>query len=282
MQLSKEKNNSKKPVISLVYMVAGLSSRFGGRVKQFAIVGKNNETLIEVSLNQALSAGFGKIIFIVGDKTEKLFKEKFGDSYKGIPVFYAKQEYNPDERDKPWGTCDAVVAAKDLIKEDFVVCNGDDLYGKNTFKILFDYLAEKNSSATIGFELGKVVPREGFVNRAIYSFDSENNVLDLKEIIGVEEKKFSELGLTKKTLCSMNIFALKKEIINLLEQRLNEFKKTNEKNRKIECYLPVEISGLIKKNELSLKLLPTPDDWMGITNPDDEPVLKKILAQEKY
>ena len=50
-----------KKTISIVYMVAGISSRFGGKVKQFAQVGKNNETLIELSLNQALEAGFNKI-----------------------------------------------------------------------------------------------------------------------------------------------------------------------------------------------------------------------------
>ena len=63
--------------ISLVYMVAGMSSRFGGRIKQFAKVGPNDSTLIEYSLQQALPAGFSKIIFIVGKMTEQPFKEKF-------------------------------------------------------------------------------------------------------------------------------------------------------------------------------------------------------------
>ena len=40
--------------IALVYMVAGMSSRFGGKIKQFAKVGPNDSTLIEYSLYQAL------------------------------------------------------------------------------------------------------------------------------------------------------------------------------------------------------------------------------------
>lgn len=275
-------DSTQNKTFSIVYMVAGMSSRFGGRVKQFAKVGKNDETLIEISLNQALSAGFNKIIFIVGDKTENLFKEKFGDSYKGIPVFYAKQTFDSSERDKPWGTCDALVSAKELIKEDFVVCNGDDLYGKNSFKILFEYLNNKHSCATLGFELGKVVPDQGSVNRAIYSVDSNNNVLDLKETIGIGRRNFDELGLNSKTLCSMNIFALTLDVLLKLEKRLIDFKESHKLERKVECYLPVEISELLKKNELSLKLLSTPDKWLGITNPEDEPILREILAKSKY
>ena len=59
-------------------MVAGLSSRFGGKIKSFAKIGPNNETLIEYSLNQAIKTGFNKIIFIVSELTKKPFKEKFG------------------------------------------------------------------------------------------------------------------------------------------------------------------------------------------------------------
>ena len=116
--------------IALVYMVAGMSSRFGGKIKQFAKVGPEGETLIEYSLNQAIPAGFTKIVFIVGNKTEKPFKEMFGDSYKGIPIKYASQNFDSASRDKPWGTTDALCSAKELLDCPFIICNGDDLYGK--------------------------------------------------------------------------------------------------------------------------------------------------------
>jgi choline kinase len=263
-------------------MVAGMSSRFGGKIKQFARVGKNGETLIEISINQALKAGFNKIIFIVGNLTEVPFKEMFGTNYKGIPIFYAKQTFDPSERDKPWGTCDALVSAKEVIDESFVVCNGDDLYGENSFKILFNYLNEKNSSATLGFELGKVIPKMGGVNRAIYSFDKDNMVVNLNEIIGIEKVKLKEMGLNEKTLCSMNIFALTKDLVQKLEEKLQQFKTLNKNNRKIECYLPVELSKLIHEKKLDLKLISTPDDWLGITAPEDEPLLKSILAHKEH
>src|SRR3989344_8953487 len=105
--------------VAIVYMVAGMSSRFGGKIKQFAKVGPNDETLIEISLNQALKAGFSKIIFIVGNLTEAPFKEKFGNEYNGIPIEYAYQIFNPEKRDKQWGTLDAVCSIKEIIKTPF-------------------------------------------------------------------------------------------------------------------------------------------------------------------
>ena len=90
------------------------------------------------------------------------------------------------------------------------------------------------------------------------------------ETIGIEKEKLNELGLTQETLCSMNIFALTPNVINLLEEKLNEFKKNNHEDRKKECYLPIELSNLIKENKLILKLLETPSEWMGVTNPEDE------------
>ena len=128
----------------VVYMVAGLSARFGGKIKQFAKIGPNDETLIEISVNQALKAGFDKIIFIVGEKTEAPFKEKFGEEHKGISVKYALQTYDPKFRDRPWGAADALCVAKNLIDDSFVVCNGDDLYGEETFRILLNHLKEKH------------------------------------------------------------------------------------------------------------------------------------------
>ncbi len=263
------------PNLTLVYPVAGMSSRFGGKVKQFAQVGKNGETLIEVSMNQALKSNFNKIIFIVGEKTEKLFKEKFGNEYKGVPIFYAKQTFDPKERD----TCDAILCAKDLIKEPFVFCNGDDLYGENTFKIITDWVNKTNSPAAIGYDLNECVPEKGSVNRAIFSVDKENYVTGLVETIGIEKYKLKELNPTNKSLCSMNIFALLPSTLDLLEVKMKDFKSMHKGDRKSECYLPVELSNLIKENKTKLKLLYTKDKWLGVTNPEDEEEVRKELAK---
>jgi NDP-sugar pyrophosphorylase family protein len=264
---------------SLVYMVAGLSSRFGGKIKQFACVGPHNETLIEYSLKQALASKFSKIIFIVGEKTEKPFKEMFKDNYQGIPVYYARQEFNPETRDKPWGTVDALCTAEKFITEPCIVCNGDDLYGEESFKILTGHL-QKNPSenATLGFLLKNVLPEQGKVNRGI--FQQENNyVTEITETFDIERLYLEEKNLREDSLASMNIFALTPKTIQKLATRLKLFKETHAQDRKSECLLPHELSELIKQKEITMKLYPTASHWLGITNPEDEDIVRKILLK---
>ncbi len=264
--------------IALVYMVAGISSRFLGKIKQFAVVGENGETLIERSLKQALSAGFSKIVFIVGNKTEKPFKEKFLDFYKGIPVYYALQLYDEITRERPWGTTDALCSAKSLLDCPFVVCNGDDLYGEISFRILAEHLKRNNTCATVGFNIEDVLPEQGKVNRGIFQYNN-NSITDLKEIIGIGKEDIQSGKFDKNSLCSMNIFALQPEMLNELLTNLRNFKEKNKNERRIEALLPEDISYLIKQNKISMKLYSTPGLWLGVTNPGDEEIVKKRLLE---
>jgi len=263
-------------MVSLVYMVAGLSSRFGGKIKQFAQVGPNNETLIEISLNQALQSPFNNIVFIVGDKTEQPFKEKFGNEYNGIPIKYVKQSFDPAVRDKPWGTCDAVVAAKAAVDNYFIVCNGDDLYGKQSFADLYDWTEWNSIPTTLGYKLDDVLPIVGSVNRGIFKIDEHNFITDIKETLGID-RNISNLDLN--TLVSMNIFCLTKNELDLLEKQLIKFKEIHINDRKIECYLPVELSNLIKNGTIKMTLSAAPAKWIGITNPEDEEIVKDFIKR---
>jgi len=264
--------------IAIVYMVAGLSSRFGGKIKQFAKIGPNNETLIEYSLNQALDAGFSRIVFIVGNMTEKPFKEKFKDSYKGIPINYALQSYDPKIRDKPWGTSDALCSTIGILKIPFVICNGDDIYGKDTFKILVNHLKKNKEEATIGYKLCEVIPEKGTTNRGI--FQTENNcVKSLKEVLGIEKCNLNATNTCDNDLCSMNIFALHPKTIKLINIYLQQFKKEHNGDRKSEALLPEMLSRLICEDKIKMKIYPTQDKWLGITNPEDEESVRELIKK---
>jgi dTDP-glucose pyrophosphorylase len=173
-------------------MVAGLSSRFNGKIKSFAKIGPKNETLIEYSLNQAIKAGFNEIIFIVGKHTEKQFKEKFKEKYKGISVKYTFQKYNKEKRDKPWGTCDAVCSTIHLIKNPFIVCTGDDIYGEKTFKILSNHLTISKNDATVAKNLSEMLPNKGSVNRGIFKIDKDNYIINGTEELSINKKNLKE------------------------------------------------------------------------------------------
>lgn len=265
--------------ISLVFMVAWLSSRFGWKIKQFAKVWPNDSTLIEYSMDQALKSNFSEIIFIVGKMTEQAFKEKFWDNYKWIPVKYAKQSFDENERDRPWGTVDAVCSAKDLINNPFVVCNWDDIYWENSFKILYDHLQNSDEMATLWYILWNVIPEQWTTNRWIFGITEDNYVDSITEMIWISKDTLSDFWLKKDDLCSMNIFWLNKKTLNQLDNILTNFKLENKGNRKIECYLPVELSNIIKIEKNKMKIYSTPDRRLWITNPEDEGIVKKQIEE---
>jgi choline kinase len=262
-------------MVQVVYLVAGMSNRFNGKVKQLAKVGPNDETLIEISMMQAISAGIKEIIFVVGEKTHIPFKEMFGSSYQGISIKYAFQRYDRTKRDKPWGTTDAVCCAKDLIKNKFIVCNGDDLYGRDPFEKLIGHFSESNSDAIVAWKLEKVLPETGNVSRGIVGTD-KGYVTDIEEVKSISKLNLP-LHVKEDSLCSLNFFGLTKKTLLLLEENLNKFKYNND-SRDAECYMPIEISNLIKTNKIKMKVYTSEEPWIGITNPEDELVVKKFIS----
>ena len=266
--------------LTIVYMVAGLSSRFGGKIKSFTKVGPKGETLIEYSVNQAIKAGFNKIIFVVGEHTEKPFKKKFGNNYKGIPVEYALQKYDKEKRDKPWGTCDAVCCTIETIHEPFVVATGDDLYSEKTFEDLVNHLKTSEDDATIGMDLIEMFPKnKRAVSRGLFKIDNEDYVIDGEESTGISRENFKERGFNEKTPVSMSIFGLHQNTLQLLNEKLKIFRKQNSEDRKVECFLNETLISLIKENKIKMKLYPFSGKWLGITNPEDEIKVREELKK---
>lgn len=73
-------------------------------------------------------------------------------------------------RSKPWGTGQAVLAAKDLLHEPFAVINADDYYGKEAFRQLHDWLLLDHEDSTIamaGFILKNTLSDNGGVTRGV-------------------------------------------------------------------------------------------------------------------
>lgn len=267
-------------MIALAYMAAGTSSRFGGKIKGFTEVGSNGETLVEYSLNQSLSKDVAKIVFIVSNATRAAFQERFRDSYKGVPVFYALQDFDDQTRSKPWGTADALVSAKEFLDIPFIICNSDDLYGRESFRILTSHLLEKDYPATIGFELGKNIPHQGLANRGIFTAQ-DGYVSALREVIGISRENLSTLGLSEKDLCSMNLFALQPFVVELLKKSVNDFKVSHRGDTKAECLLPAELSSFIVNGAMKMKIFPSTSKCVGVTAPGDEHLVRKFLLENR-
>jgi len=251
----------------------------GGKIKQFAKVGPNGETFIEYSINHALKNPFTKIIFIVGKMTEIPFKEKFGDNYKGIPVEYAHQTYDPEKREKPWGTGDALASAASLIEDQCVVCNGDDLYGELAYETIFKHLKNTNEDVIMTLKLGNMLPENGEVTRGIFTVEN-GYLIDAIEVFNISKTNHIEKGLNEDSSVNINLFGLQHKTLQNLKRKVEQFKYQNENDRKKECFIHVELANIMKNNDSKMKVYLSEEPWLGLTNPEDEQTVREILKNQ--
>jgi len=262
--------------ICLVILAAGISSRFGGFPKQLAKIGPNDETLIEYSVNQALHTPFSQIHFIIGEKTQ-FIRDMFGEKYHNIPVTYSTQTFDKNIRKKPWGTSDALTTIKGHVTTPFIICNGDDIYGELSFRDCFDGMKNYKVNVAIGFRLGSTMPKTGKVNRGVININKYSYIEDITEKLGIEKKNLSS-NVLKNTIASTNFFGFQAQVIDMIVQKNNEFKRKNKNNQTIEHLLPTTINELIKENKIKVRIVMSRDKWHGITNPGDEVVVRAELS----
>ena len=289
---------------TLVIMAAGIGSRFGGGIKQLAAVGPNGEIIMDFSIHDAIEAGFDKIVFIIRRDIEQAFKEAIGDRIEatcaalGVEIGYAFQAMDaipagftvPEGRTKPWGTGQAVLACKGLVKEPFAVINADDYYGKEAFVQLHDFLQgytpeAPGSLAMAGFVLKNTLSDNGAVTRGLCRMNDEGYLTDVVETSGIEKTAGGAAAggraIDPESLASMNFWGLTPEFVELLDRGFAEFfEKTVPSNPlKGEYLLPIYIGELLQKNAVSVKVLPSHDKWFGVTYQEDKPVVIESFAK---
>lgn len=271
--------------LGVVYLAAGVSKRFNYLPKALEKVGVDGETLIEYSMNQSLNAGFNKIFIVVSDKTQDLFKEKFKDTYRGVPIIYSKQSHDETKRSKPWGQVDALCSLKGKIDCPFVVCNSDDLYGQRSFEILYNHLDSKGlpkseEAAAVHYKLADVLSQDGVVNRGIFK-EVGGIVNQVIETFAISLQNLKSKKLSLEDKCSMGIFALYPKDVHLMSNYLEKFKKENENNPSAELPFGIVISSLISDGDLDMRVYDSESEWMGITNPGDEEIVKERIRIQR-
>ena len=292
---------------TLVIMAAGIGSRFGGGIKQLQPVGPNGEIIMDYSIKDAKAAGFDKVVFIIRKDLEKDFKEIIGNRIeKEIEVAYAYQELDdlpagfkkPEGRTKPWGTGQAILVCKDIVKEPFVVINADDYYGREAFVKLHNFLMSepayidgKLNLGMAGFILGNTLSENGAVTRGICDVDARGYLTDVIETKGIEKTEngavVREEGREDRVLdtashVSMNMWALPTEFMSVLENGFAKFLgNLSEDDTKSEYLLPIIIDGLIKSGKAQVKLEETNDKWYCITYKEDIDYVKEAFKSIK-
>ena len=286
---------------TLLVLAAGMGSRYGG-LKQLDTLGPSGETIIDYSIYDAVQAGFGKVVYIVREYFKediiKAVHEKYGNvkCLDGTPLqldFVTQELYkiptgftlNP-EREKPWGTAHALLMAKDVIKEPFAVINGDDYYGKESFRILADWLRNHEGTeghySLVGFELDNTLSESGQVSRGVGSADDSGYLADVVEhhkiaraedgvIYGQNSVTGETVALAPKALCSMNMWGFTPDYFQKSEEIFKSFLEKNVGELKSEFYIPFVIDSIIKSGEGKCELLKTSSRWFGVTFQEDRP-----------
>ena len=278
---------------TLVILAAGIGSRFGG-IKQLEPVGPNGEILMEYSIHDAIETGINKIVFLIRHDIEEDFRAVIGDRIetyckeRGVSVAYAHQEKAdlpdgyvcPENREKPWGTGQAMLCCKHVVNEPFVVLNADDYYGKQAFGLLVDHLQKTGSWCLAGFRLASTLSCHGGVTRGICQVDEEGLLQSVIETRGITKDDLN-VSLDPECCVSMNMWGFTPEIFELLEEKFLPFLDQYGQELTKEFLLPEVVDDLLKEGKASVRVLPTNDQWYGMTYREDIPIVKEAFANMK-
>jgi len=297
---------------ALVIMAAGIGSRFGGGIKQLTSFGPNGEIIMDYSIYDALEAGFNKIVFVIRRDLEKDFREIIGNRIEKIAeVAYAFQELEdlpegfslPEGRTKPWGTGQAILACRDVIKEPFAVINADDYYGKEAFRLVHDYLVQERKTeqnrwniCMAGFILKNTLSENGGVTRGIcrlnerqelIGVDETKNIVKTPEGAAVMTDEGEKVSTDASALVSMNFWGFTPGFLEELDTGFRKFlENLPGDGTKAEYLLPTIVDQLLKENRADVSVLKSRDRWFGITYKEDVPSVKadfqRLLEEGVY
>ena len=287
-------------------MAAGIGSRFGGGIKQLEPVGPNGEIILDYSIHDALEAGCNKVVFIIRRDIEQDLKKIIGKRIeKIIPVEYVYQsadelphsKSNMWKRTKPWGTGQAVLCVKDVVKEPFIVINADDYYGKEAFQKLYHYMTtEMNPENPVydicmaGFILKNTLSENGGVTRGVCEIDESNHLQRVTETYEIQYKDgvlsaFDErkqpVPVYENQHVSMNMWGLPSKFLEMLEDGFAEFLDglTEQDAMKKEYLLPKIIDKLLAQGKAEVTMLETSDKWFGVTYKEDKPIVEEAIRK---
>jgi len=290
---------------TLVVLAAGLGSRYGG-LKQMDGVGPSGETIIDYSIYDAVRAGFGKVVFIIRRDIEADFREAFLKKLSGrIAVDYVFQELTdlpegfrcPPDRIKPWGTAHAVLSAAPKVHEPFAVINADDFYGRSGFQTMADFLRNAGSTqySVVGYGLRGTLSEHGSVARGVCEVDASGYLSGIIERTQIETTPAGifyrhadgrSTVLPEATVVSMNFWGFTPGFFDSARREFEHYLRENIHDPKAEMFIPLVVNALIKSGEATVKVLPTRDQWFGVTYKEDRPrvmaELEKLVAAGEY
>jgi NDP-sugar pyrophosphorylase family protein len=282
---------------TLLILAAGIGSRYGG-LKQVDSMGPGGEAIMEYAVHDALRAGFGRIVIVIRRDIEAAFRELLGKKLEAhAEVSYAFQEHDTaldwlealPQRQKPWGTGHAILAARDHIHEPFATINADDYYGEEAFRVLADFLSTvcaPDLYGMVAYRLGNTLSENGAVSRGVCAVDKQGFLTSVTERTKIErfpegiafvDESGGRHNLPDHTPVSMNLWGMHHSVMGVIEKGFRDFVQANSDNPKAEFYIPMVINDLVDQQVIRLKVLHSDSVWYGVTYPEDKASVQHAL-----
>ena len=286
--------------MTLVILAAGMGSRYGG-LKQIDPITENGEFIIDFSVYDAMLNGFDKIVFVIKEENLDEFKDTIGKRFENkIKVEYAFQDLAdlpegfsvPEGRTKPWGTAQALLAARHIVNEPFAVINADDFYGRSAYALLAGHLgAIKNANAgeycMVGYILQNTLTENGTVSRGICAVGDDGYLTEVTERtairregdVAVYNEDGKDVEISLESIASMNCWGFTPDIFAHVEKGFCEFLSAlKPEDIKKEYYLPFAVCDLMQKGLCSVRVYPSRDSWYGVTYASDKEAVQKGIG----
>ena len=244
------------------------------RSKGLIGLGGNGRPMLDYVLYNAKRAGYEKIYIVIGEQGE-LFRDFYGGSngFHGLEVVFAIQRV-PSEREKPFGTADALCQAMEqypeLQEKRFTVCNSDNLYSVEAFDLLRN---TESPQALITYDRDALEFDSERISRfALVKMDDWNNLIDI-----IEKPKLDEVGKYRDTKgklrVSMNIFTFdgKKLFPYLKHCPVHPVR--------LEKELSTALLGMLGKFSGDMKGIPMAEHVPDLTAKNDIVEVKKYLKE---
>jgi CTP:molybdopterin cytidylyltransferase MocA len=279
---------------TLLVLAAGMGSRFGG-LKQCEPVGPRGETLLDYAVFDALRAGFRRVVFVVRDSFARRFEDEIAARYRDrlrVDLVCQQLDDLPDHRSapagrtKPWGTTQAVLAARALIDEPFAVINADDFYGSEAYQQVARFFADVQARSQppeiycmVGYELALTLSPSGGVNRGLCVAEGDllASVQEVRDIVADDVGRCAGLDLkgvrvpiAADALVSMNFWGFMPTVFEPMARHFADFLSVHGDDATAECYIPSVVDALIRARVADCRILRTRDSWFGITYPQDK------------
>ena len=285
--------------MTLVILAAGMGSRYGG-LKQIDPITDNGKFIIDFSVYDAIVSGFDRVVFVIKRENLDVFRETIGQRFESkIKVEYAFQDLNdipegfsvPEGRIKPWGTAHALLAARDIVDDNFAVINADDFYGRNAYELLSKHLstADSKSFCMVGYRLENTLTENGTVARGICSVGDDGYLKDVTERTSIRRAgdmaAFDEDGVDTliplDSVASMNCWGFTPDIFGGIMDGLKVFLSnlsSAKDPKKAEYYLPFAVRELMDEGKCTVKVYKSDSSWYGVTYHEDKDNVKASIT----